>query len=197
MILYQENEIIIRTLEQRDKEEILEMFRNETFGLIGPLADERPSIVDEIKVIDKVLAKEEVSENYIILEQEGIIISYASIYQDMKDRIHIGTLITKKEYRNNGYATKLLRFIKNYANQNNLIVKAETLTCRSLLSYVGFANGERYVDYIYRPKQLTKEIPKIPVFLDYEGQQLINEQEEIKNLEDYKKTLQLLKSIGF
>lgn len=197
MILYQENETIIRTLEQRDKEEILEMFRNETFGFIGLLADERPSIIDEMKVIDKVLAKEEVAEEYIILEQDGIIISYASIYQVMKDRIHIGTMITKKEYRNSGYGTKLLKFIKNYADQNKLIVKTETLTCGSLLSSVGFRNGTRYVDYIYTPKLLTNETLKIPVFLDYDGQQKINEQQKNKNLENYEKTLDFLKSIGF
>ena len=140
---------------------------------------------------------EELSEEYIILEHEGIIITYANIYQDGEDRLHIGTMITKPEFRNIGYGTKLLEFIKKYADQNKLIVRTESLTCGNLLSSVGFNVGKRDIDFIYNPKVLTEEENKILIFLDYQGQKQLDKEQEKRNLDNYSKTLDFLKSIGF
>lgn len=198
MILKQEENMIIRTIEVQDKNEILEMFRKENFGFFGPLADQKPSVYDEMRAIDNVLAKEELAEQYLILEIEGIIVTYMCVYQDRRDSIHIGSMITKEEYRNQGYGAYLLRFIIEYANQNNLTIRTETLTCESLLRRMKFqlnTNG-RKTDYIYFPKKSTFS-DHYYKFLDYAGsikKEQKRQQEEIKS---YEKTLEFLKNIGF
>lgn len=198
MILSQEDTKIIRTIENRDKEEVIDMFKREDFGFCGFLADQRLSLVNEIRIIDEVLNKEELEEEYIILEIEGIIVSYACVYQDRKDRIHIGSIVTKEEYRRQGFGSHLLKFIMGYADQNSLMIKAESLTCKKLLLNLGFNSGIRSIDFIYKPQPINQIQEKYPTFLNYEGQQ--NKQKEkikeSKEIESFSKTLEFIKDIG-
>lgn len=200
MILKNENNKIIRTIEYRDRNEILSMFQKEDFGLVGLLADQRPSLYEEAKVIDYVLNKELLAEEYIILEIEGIIVTYACVYQDGIDRIHIGSIVTKKEYRHHGYGSYLLEFIKEYADQNNLIIRTESLTCGSLLQKLGFDYRKSLIEFMYTPKK-SIEPKRYPIFLDYERnreiQEKLTKEREEKDLENYSKCLDILKDLGF
>ena len=125
-----------------------------------------------------------------------IIISYACIFQDDIDKVHIGSLVTKEEYRNCGYGSCLLNFIKEYANQNNLIIRTESITCGSLLQKHGFELGRRKTDYIYSPKD-NKFKTQYPSLFDYEKNIKLEEEKEREDLEAFSKTLDMLKEFGW
>lgn len=213
MILKQEENIIIRTMETKDEKEIYGLFSKESFGYL-PMARENPAFhCEKLIEMEKIINKEILDKEYVILEKNNEIIAYIEVYQDDKDRIILNNIITKKQHRKKGYATYLLQFLVDYANQNNLKIRIsanniqQSLLMTELTRNLSFkcANYEKIPTnngpfsfatlFTYNPKEV--QLKNISSFLDYDTQQKINEEELEKHLKDYRKTLKFLKDNGF
>ena len=76
MQVYRNNNIIVRTIEEKDRNNYLKLFDSEDFGCIGINCDQKPSLSEVNEMLTLIINKEDISEEVLILEDENQFIGF-------------------------------------------------------------------------------------------------------------------------
>lgn len=122
------NNITIRKIEEKDKENYLRLFAEEDFGCIGINSELKPSLYEEETIISKIIDKSIIDEEVLIIEDNNEFIGYASISRPSKNTYHIGQIVIRKDKQRQGYGSKLMKQIKKHAYSDNCKIKLECIS---------------------------------------------------------------------
>ena len=152
MQVYRNNNIIVRTIEEKDRNNYLKLFDSEDFGCIGINWDQKTSLSEVNEMLTLIINKEDISEEVLILEDENQFIGFITIGRPIKNQYHIGSLAVKQEKRKQGYGTLLLDIVKELAKKDNCYVKLECINgAYKYFEKQGFQHTEK-TNFIYRNK---------------------------------------------
>lgn len=199
MEVYKNNNILVRTIEEKDKNNYLKLFDEEDFGCIGINEDIKPSLSETNRFLQLVIDKEIIDEEVLVLESLGEFIGYVTVSRPHRDQYHIGSIAVRKEKRNCGYGTLLLDIVKALALKDNCYVKLECINeAYRYFQNQGFENIGRF-DYVYKEKNKKTRNSSVeenminPIFVDYsilkEERKKRYEEESRKELESFQKIL--------
>lgn len=115
MELFRKENIIVRTIEKRDKYNYLKLYIGEDF--CSPVKNTNLSAKLHLEswVVDQVINNNHPEEQIIIIEDNDIFIGYAALCKREKDVVGVGMFAINKKYRNKGYSIILLDIIKSIA----------------------------------------------------------------------------------
>jgi len=198
MEIYKKQKILIRTIEEKDKNNYLKLFDEENFGCIGINEDQKPSLSETKRFLQLVIDKEIIDEEILVLESTDEFIGYVTVSRPHKNQYHIGSIAVRKEKRKQGYGTLLLDIVKELARKDNCYVKLECINeSFSYFKNQGLKNDGRFLKYEKNEKQfqnssIGNKLIK-PIFADYsiieEEHKKRYEEETIKERERFQKFL--------
>lgn len=199
MIIYQDKNIIVRTIENRDCQDYLKLFDEENFGCTGINEDQKPSLYETKKFLQSVIDKEIIDEEVLILESMREFIGYVTVSRPHRSQYHIGSIAVKRGKRKQGYGTLLLDIIKELAQRDNCYVKLECINeSFSYFKNQGFKNSRGF-NFIYEESNNQVQRSSIennlikPIFVDYsiikQERQRRDEEELRRESESFQKFL--------
>lgn len=153
MILYQDENRTVRTIEDGDCGAYLKLFNEEDFGCVSMNSNLKPSLYEEQEFLRKVIDKDIIDEEVLVIEEDKKIIGYVTISRPKEDLYHLGNIAIRKEYRNKGFGSLLLNVVKQLASQDKCDIKLECINgARTFFEHHGFsfiAEG----NYIYKSEK--------------------------------------------
>lgn len=182
MVLYEKNNVIIRTIEEKDISYVLKYFDENSFNCDYETGSLRPSTFQFEEIIRKIINGECKTETILILEKDSICIGYLSCYISYS-KMHLGHIAVKKEERSKGYG-KLLTLIalKIASNENRDVI----LTCyykrNRYLRSLGFTSSDN-IHYIWNSQKEKNDFPII--FMTNEEYKKTKEKEREKEDEEW------------
>ena len=182
------SKIIIRSIEEQDKGNYLNLFQNETFGCVGINSDMKPSLIEEETFLTKVINQETLLEYVLIMEDQDKFIGYATIDRHSEKEYHIGQLVITPKKRNQGYGRYLLETIKKYAKIDGCNISLECISnAQSFFLAHGFNSKGIHFNY----ETTSSEITTIhsPIYVDYQLILSEKEKEAKKQMQKYKEFL--------
>lgn len=199
MIIYQDKNIIVRTIEDRDCQDYLKLFDEEDFGCIGINEDQKPSVYETKKFLQSVIDKATIDEEVLVLESMREFVGYVTVSRPHRNQYHIGSIAVRREKRKQGYGTLLLDIVKELAQRDNCHVKLECINeSFGYFKNQGFKNSRGF-NFIYEESKNQVQRSSIennlikPIFVDYsiikEERQRREEEELSKERESFQKFL--------
>lgn len=186
--------IKVRTIEKEDIPNVVKLVDNETFGCVGLYEDIRPNAADTLDLLEKIVDKETLVSETLIIEENKKFRGYAIVDRITEDRYYISQIAVLPIYRRQGFGTILMNVIKKLAIQDNSII---SLNCHSYEGRYFFDNMGVYRErelsanriWVDEECRIKKEIP--PIFPNYEK---IKEERERKIDDEIKNFSKFLKS---
>ncbi len=184
MILYQNGNIVVRTLEEKDIQTVLKYFGDSNFNCDYETGALRPSPYQFERIMRESLNNPKKTEQVFVLIKDGECIGYMSCYVEYS-LLHIGHIVVKKEERNNGYGTLLTVIAQKIANSEERDIRLTCFYNNSYLQKIGFEkNGPHYS---YRHKKSINKFPKI--FIGIEEYKKMKDEEISEKIKSFKKFL--------
>lgn len=191
MLIYKKNNVNIRTFEEDDINDIVELYKICNFYPYDSDPSLKSTSYEEAKMLYDSLNEDKRISNAIVVTKGNKFIGYAYITISY-DRIVIEQLAIIPEEKNKGYGKLLVETIKEIANNEERDIVLTSYLNYNFYGCLGFEqNG---IHYKYKHQTPKYEIPKM--FIDYEEyKKLVNKhlEEEIKKFD---KTLEFMKGIG-
>lgn len=157
MEVYKNGNILIRTIEEKDRNNYLRLFDEEDFGCVGINWDQKPSLSAINEMITQIIDKEDISEEILILEDNNQFIGFITVDRPSKDQYHIGSVAVRKEKRKQGYGTLLLDTVKELAQKDNCYVTLECINeSYRYFQKQGFQNL-KWSNFIYTKSEQTRK----------------------------------------
>ena len=108
MNLYNRDGISVSTIEEKDKEKVLEYFSENTFNCDSETGGLRPTNEQFMQIMEGIISGEDDENSILVLRKAGDIIGYESMYVEY-DRLNIGHIAVKKSERGKGYGELLTK----------------------------------------------------------------------------------------
>lgn len=161
MNLYNKDGIIVSTIEEADKEKVLEYFSENTFNCDYETGALRPTNAQFMQIIEGIISGEDDENSILVLRKDGEIIGYESMYVEY-DRLNIGHIAVKESERGNGYGELLTRLAILIAENEDRDV---ALYCQypnnSYFKNLGLETKDN-INYLYKRKGIkTEGLPKL------------------------------------
>ncbi len=187
------NCVTIRRIEEKDKTEYLSLFEQESFGCIGMLSEQKPSIYTEERVLNKVISKEALDIEILIIEDELGFIGYTLVSQTSRNQFHIGEFVIAPTRRKEGFGSILLNEVIRYATLDKANINLECFSsATTFFKKMGFRHVHGYnYSMDYNPNNITH---KEHLFPPYE---LIEEERNKMRAQENERFKQFLKSPVF
>jgi len=172
MNLYNKEGIIVSTIQEEDKEKVLEYFSENNFNCDYETGALRPTNSQFMQIMDGIIAGQDDENNILVLKKEGEVIGYESMYVEY-DRLKIGHIAVKKSERGKGYGELLTRLAILIAENEDRDVG---LYCQysnnSYFKKLGLETKDN-IHYLYKRKGIkTQGLPKLFVSVsEYEKRQ--------------------------
>lgn len=186
MILLNDGYTQISTIEESDKQDVLNLFSKNNFGCDAETGAIRPSNAQFMQIMDDIISKKDDESNIFVLKEDGKFIGYASCFVEY-DRITIGHIAIDEKARGRGYGTLLTQFVIFVAENEERDV---TLFCthpNSCFKKMGFKTSDN-IHYIYETEgQKTYELPVL--FVSKEEFNKRRKKQIEKEVEDFAKFL--------
>lgn len=172
MNLYNKDGIIVSTIEEADKDKVLEYFSENTFNCDYETGALRPTNAQFMQIMEDIISGEDDESSILVLRKDGEVIGYESMYVEY-DRLNIGNIAVKKSERGKGYGELLTRLAILIAENEDRDVG---LYCQypnnSYFKKLGLETKDN-IHYLYKRKGIKIEgFPKLFVSVsDYEKRQ--------------------------
>ena len=186
MNLYNKKGITVSTIEEGDKEKVLEYFSENTFNCNHESGALRPTNSQLIQIMEDIISGKDDENNIIVLKKNGEIIGYESMYVEYS-RLNIGHIAVKKSERGKGYGELLTRIAILIAENEDRDVG---LHCEypnnSYFKKLGLKTKDN-IHYLYKRRGIkTKGLPKLFVSVsEYKERQEKKQKEEIDRFEKF------------
>ena len=180
-------DVTIRRIEEKDKGAYLKLYDNEDFGCFGILSELKPSVYVEENIVNKIISKEIIDTEILVVESNGEFIGYACISRVNEDLFHIGHIAIVPSERKKGYGTLLINRIKEYASFDNCDIKLECISsAQTFFKKCGFVNT-RGTDFNLKKQNNSSNTGSL--FVDYDLIRSQREELENKELKSFEKFL--------
>lgn len=172
MNLYNKDGIIVSTIEEEDKDKVLEYFSENTFNCDYETGALRPTNAQFMQIMEDIISGEDDESSILVLRKDGEVIGYESMHVEY-DRLNIGHIAVKKSERGKGYGELLTRLAILIAENEDRDVG---LYCQypnnSYFKKLGLETKDN-IHYLYKRKGIkTEGLPKLFVSVsDYEKRQ--------------------------
>ena len=172
MNLYNKDGIIVSTIEEEDKDKVLEYFSENTFNCDYETGALRPTNAQFMQIMEDIISGEDDESSILVLRKDGEVIGYESMHVEY-DRLNIGHIAVKKSERGKGYGELLTRLAILIAENKDRDVG---LYCQypnnSYFKKLGLETKDN-IHYLYKRKGIkTEGLPKLFVSVsDYEKRQ--------------------------
>ena len=169
MIIYNKEGIIVSTIEEADKEKVLEYFSENTFNCDYETGALRPTDEQFMQIMEDIISGEDDESSILVLKKDGEVIGYESMHVEY-DRLNIGHIAVKESERGKGYGELLTRLAILIAENEDRDV---TLYCQytnnSYFTKLGLETTDN-INYLYKRKGIkTEGLPRLFVSVsDYE-----------------------------
>ena len=192
MIFYNKDNIVVRTLKENDKRNYLNLYVKEKslYDILYP--DSKLPIYEEERIISKVINKEIISEEILVITDSNKFIGYSVIERTAENRYDIRQFIIDKSYRENQYDKILLDVIKKSAEKDkcDIYVNCPNYEYYNKNFYInigGFKSFGSNVCFYENLKDLNK--PGLSLFYDYELIKKERVQRREERIQSYQKLL--------
>ena len=186
MKLYNKGKITISTIEESDKEKILEYFSENDFNCSYETGALRPSNGQFLQIMDNIISGKDDESNVFVLKKNGEVIGYESMFVEY-DILHIGHIAVKKSERGNGYGKLLTKLAILVAENEDRDVALYCDYPNSYLEKLGFKTKDR-VHYLYKRKGIKSKGLK-RLFVKPEEYSKRKDEEMKKEVDRFKKFL--------
>ena len=155
MKLYEKNGITISTIENDDKEKVLEYFSENSFNCDYESGSLRPSNTQFIKIMDDIILGKDDESNILVLKKNKEVIGYLSMFVEY-DRLNLGHIAIKKTERKKGYGNLLTRIAILIAENEERDVELYCLYPNKYLKTLGFETSDD-IHYLYKRKGIKND----------------------------------------
>lgn len=186
MILYNKEGIIVSTIEEQDKEKVLEYFSENDFNCDNETGALRPTNSQFMQIMEGIISGEDDENSILVLRKDGEVIGYESMYVEY-DRLNIGHIAVKESERGKGYGELLTRLAILIAENED----------RDVGLYCQYSNNRYFeklgletsdnIHYLYKRKGIkTEGLPKLFVSVsEYRDRQDKKIEEETKRFAEF------------
>ena len=187
MILFKQDGLEISTIENSDKQRVLELFSENDFGCDFESGALRPTNSQFSKIIDDIISGKTDEENIFVLRKNGKVIGYESMFVEYS-RLVIGHIAVDRAERGNDYGKLLTNCAIMVAENEGRSVSVWSNHLDKYLKSMGFETSDR-IHYLHKYQGIkTPELPQIFVSVDkYKKRQ---EEKSKKEVEKFRKFLE-------
>lgn len=195
MDIYKQGNICVRTIEEKDRKEFLDLFNSEDFGCIAINEDMKPSLYEEDLILTEIINKEDIGNEILVIEDSSEFKGYIAVDRPQKYIYHIGHIAVKPNQRKKGYGKLLIDIVKFLANQDQCDITLECLKSGKFFYKMGFDGKSINLWHTYQENDSSVQLNSIPhrIFTDYsiieEERQKILDAENEKSKKEYQKFL--------
>jgi len=157
MVIYHNGNISISTIEENDKDKVLEYFSENNFNCNHLDGDLRPSNRQFLNIMDDIISGKDDETNIFVLKKDEEVIGYEAMFVEY-DRLIIGHIAVKKSERGQGYGELLTKFAMVIAENEGRDISLHCNHRNSYLRKIGFKTVDD-IHYIYKRRKLSKETP--------------------------------------
>ena len=161
MNLYNKDGIIVSTIEEADKDKVLEYFSESTFNCDYETGSLKPTNSQFAQIMEGIISGEDDENNILVLRKDGEVIGYESMYVEY-DRLKIGHIAVKESERGKGYGELLTRLAILIAeNEDRDVSLYCQYTNNSYFEKLGLETKDN-INYLYKRKGIkTEGLPKL------------------------------------
>ena len=184
MVLYNKDGLIVSTIENSDKERVLEYFSENDFNCDSETGALRPSNRQFMEIMNKIISGKDDESNIFVLKKDGVVIGYQSMHIDY-DILYIGHIAVKKSERGKGYGELLTKLAILVAENEGRNVALYCNYPNSYLRRLGFETLDD-IHYLYNRRGITSDwLPKLFVSVpEYRDRMNKKMEEETKRFAD-------------
>lgn len=186
MRLYNKGKITISTIEESDKEKVLEYFSENDFNCGYETGTLRPSNEQFLQIMDDIISGKDDESNIFVLKRNGEVIGYESMFVEY-DILHIGHIAVKRSERGNGYGKLLTKLAILVAENEDRDVVLYCNYPNSYLERLGLKTKDK-VHYLYKRKGIKSKGLK-RLFVKPEEYRKRKDEETNKELDRFRKFL--------
>lgn len=185
MIIYENDEIEVSTIENADKEKVLQYFSENSFNCDYETGALRPSNSQFIQIMDDIISGKDDENNIFVLKKNGEVIGYESMYVEY-DRLNIGHIAVKKSERGKGYGELLTKIAILVAENEDRNVALYCNYPNNYLEKLGLETKDN-IHYLYKRKGIKSEwLPNLFVSVtEYKERKDKQLEEELKSYSDF------------
>ena len=186
MILYNKEGIIVSTIEEEDKEKVLEYFSESTFNCAYETGSLRPTNDQFMQIMEGIISGEDDENSILVLRKDGEVIGYESMYVEY-DRLKIGHIAVKESERGKGYGELLTRLAILIAeNEDRDVSLYCQYTNNSYFEKLGLETSDN-IHYLYKRKGIkTEGLPKLFISVsEYRKRQEQKMEKETKKFAEF------------
>ena len=161
MIIYNKEGIIVSTIEEEDKEKVLEYFSGNTFNCEHETGALRPTNNQFMQIMEGIISGKDDENSILVLRKDGEVIGYESMYVEY-DRLNIGHIAVKESERGKGYGELLTRLAILIAENEDRDVGLYCLYPNNrYFKKLGLETNDN-IHYLYKRKGIkTEGLPKL------------------------------------
>lgn len=185
MIIYNNDGISISTIQEADKEKVLQYFQENSFNHNYLEDSLRPTDEQFIGIMDSIISGECDEENIFVIKKNDEVIGYESMFVEY-DRLIIGHIAIKKQERGKGYGELLTKIAILVAENESRDVSLHCEHENKYLRKLGFKTIDN-IHYLYKRKNI--KIDNFPKFFvnieEYRKRKQKEEEEDLKRYSDF------------
>ena len=186
MDLYNKDGIIVSTIEEEDKEKVLEYFSENTFNCDYEAGALRPTNDQFMQIMEGIISGDDDENSILVLKKDSEVIGYESMFVEY-DRLNIGHIAVKKSERGKGYGELLTRLAILIAeNEDRDVGLYCQYTNNTYFKKLGLETKDN-INYLYKRKGIrTEGLPRLFVSVsEYRKRQDKKMKEETKRFAEF------------
>lgn len=184
MVLYENGEISVSTIEKQDEDKVVGYFLENDFNCDGESGALKPSENQFRNIIQSVIDGDD-ENNIFVLKKNAEPIGYISMFVEY-GKLELGHIAVDKNERGKGYGKLLTELAIDVAEQDGRDVSLYCLYPNSFLRKLGF-KSEDNVHYLRkRTGNFSNKMPKIFVGVEeYSKRQELKAQKEVERFKSF------------
>ena len=187
MIFFKQGDLEISTIENQDKQRVLELFSENDFGCDYESGALRPTNAQFLKFMDNIISGKTDEEYIFVLRKNGNVIGYASTFVDY-ERLVIGHIAVDKSERGNDYGKLLTNCAIMVAENEGRSVSVWSNHLDKYLKSMGFETIDG-IHYLHE-FQGIKTPGLTTIFVSIEEYKKRQEERSKREVERFKKFLE-------
>jgi len=152
MVIYNNQNIKIETIEEKTKEKVMELFLDKNANTHPLDLNNKPSESQFRIIINKIINEKDDESNIFVLKKDEEVIGYIYLFVSY-DRLIIGHICVTKEERRKDYGQLLTKIAILIAENGNRDVSLKCYYPNKYLKKLGFAEVDE-AHYLYKHKGL-------------------------------------------
>ena len=160
MILFEDNDVSIATIEEQDKAKVMQYFLENDFNCDRESGSLKPSERQFSEIIDGIISGEDDENNIFVLRKNDEALGYVSMFVEY-NRLNLGHIAVDKNERGKGYGKLLTEMATKVADHDGREVALFCFYPNGFLAELGFESHDN-IHYLRQPKlYVGASLPKL------------------------------------